>query len=78
MSTVTQITKHEFVQHTTKYLGLCEKEGGLVITHHNQPRLFLTSIKTKSLADLKGLLDDIKIHGDINEHVLSEYDAWSS
>ncbi len=71
-----RITKHEFVQHTTKYLGLCEKEGEIIITHHNQPRLVLAPIKIKSIQNLRGLLDDIKIHDDINDPVLPGYDTW--
>lgn len=47
----------------------------LIITHQNKPELHITKIKSKTLKDLRGITK-IKIHGDINEHVLPEYDEW--
>lgn len=76
MANVVQITKHEFVQHTSKYLKLSEEQGGLVITHHNKPKLYLTPIKAKTIYDLRGLIGKVKVHGDINEHVFPGYDKW--
>jgi prevent-host-death family protein len=76
MQTTKSIGKREFIQHTSKYLKWVEEHGNeLVITHHNRPDMVLTKIKPKSLKDLRGLVE-IKIHGDINEHVLPGYDEW--
>lgn len=71
-----QISKHEFVQNTSKYLKLSEQEGGLVITHHNKPKLILTPIKAKTLKDLRGKLGKIIVSGNINSHELPGFDEW--
>ena len=71
-----KIGKREFIQHTSKYIKLVEEQGiQLVITHHHHPGLVLTKIRIKSLKDLRGLAT-IKVHGDINEHVLPGYEQW--
>lgn len=71
-----KIGKREFIQHTSKYLKWVEEHGvQLVITHHHHPDFVLMKIKLKSLKDLRGLAN-VKIHGDINEHVLPEYTEW--
>lgn len=70
------IGKREFIQHTSKYIKLVEEQGQeLVITHHNRPDLVLSKIKLKSFQDLRGSVM-IKIHGNINESILPEYDQW--
>lgn len=70
------IGKREFIQHTSKYIKWVEEHGSeLVITHQNRPDLVLSKIKLKSLKDLSGSVD-IKVHGDMNEHVLPGYDEW--
>lgn len=70
------IGKREFIQHTSKYIKFVEETNEeLIITHHNKPELILTKIKLKSFADMRGLID-IKVHGDINEHVLPGYNEW--
>jgi len=76
MNIASHISKHEFVQHTSRYLKLCEKEGVVIITHHDQPTLCLTPIKRKSIYDLRGLLKGMKIVGDINEPVFPGFDKW--
>ena len=76
MSTLKKVGKREFVKHTCKYLKLSEELGGLIITHHNQPKLYLTVIKAKTVHDLKGLLKKVIVHGDINDHILPGYDLW--
>lgn len=68
------VGKREFIQHTSKYLKWVEEhDKELVITHQNKPDIILKKIKLKSLRDLRALVK-IKIHGDINEHVLPGYD----
>ncbi len=70
------IGKREFVQHTSKYIKWVEEHNEeLVITHHNKPELVLLKIKNKTFNDLRGF-GDIKVIGDINEHVLPGYDEW--
>jgi prevent-host-death family protein len=76
MATIKQVTTHEFVQHTSKYLKLSEKEGKLVITHHNRPRLYIVPIKKKTIYDLQGTLGKVKVHGDINDPILPGFDEW--
>lgn len=71
-----KIGKREFIQNTSQYIKWVEEHNSqLVITHHNQPGLLLTKIKHKSLKDLRGSVN-LKIHGNINEAVLPEYDEW--
>jgi antitoxin (DNA-binding transcriptional repressor) of toxin-antitoxin stability system len=75
MHSVRTVGKREFIQHTSKYLRLVEKRGDeLVITHQNEPDLLLTKITHKSLKDLRGLT--VKVHGDVNEPVLPEFEEW--
>lgn len=70
------IGKREFIQHTSKYIKWVEEHGDeLVITHQNRPDLVLAKIKLKTLKELRGSVA-IKVHGDINEHVLPGYDEW--
>ena len=76
MPNAKKITKHEFVQHTSKYLKMSEKTGMIIITHHNKPALCLVPYKAKTIYDLKSLLSGCKIHGDLNDHVLPGYDTW--
>jgi hypothetical protein len=76
MVTTNYISKHEFVQHTGKYLKLCEKEGVVIITQHEHPALRLTLIRKKTTRDLRGLLKGMKIVGDINVSVFPELDKW--
>ena len=75
MHTPKMIGKREFIQHTSKYLKWVEEGDELIITHQNKPDLVLTKIKAKSFEQMRGFAE-IKIHGDINEHVLPEYDEW--
>lgn len=76
MQHIKTIGKREFIQHTSKYIKWVEEHGNeLVITHQNRPDLVLTKIKIKTLQDMRGSVV-IKIHGDINEHVLPGYDEW--
>lgn len=76
MSDYRKVGKREFVQHTAKYLKLSEELGGLIITHHNQAKLYLAPIKPKTILNLKGLLKKVIVHGDINDHVLPGYESW--
>ncbi len=70
------VGKREFIQHTSKYLKLVENQvGDLVITHHNEPDLLLSKIKSKSLRDLRGFAI-IHIHGNVNDPILPGYDEW--
>ena len=76
MNTSKKVCKREFIQHTIKYLKWVEEQNEeLIITHHNEPDLVIMKIKQKSFEDLRGFTE-IKIHGDINEHVLPGYDEW--
>jgi hypothetical protein len=69
------VGKREFIQHTSKYIKLVEKNGDkLIITHQNNPDLLITKITSKSFKDLRGLT--IKVHGDINEPVFPEFEEW--
>ncbi len=75
MQAIKTVGKREFIQHTSKYLKLVEKQGGeLVITHQNKPDLVLAKITHKSLKDLRGVV--VKVHGDINEPVLPGFEEW--
>lgn len=47
----------------------------LVITHQSQPDLLITKTKPKTLKELRGIAK-IKIHGDINDPILPEYEKW--
>lgn len=70
------VGKREFIQHTSKYIKWVEEENqSLIITHQNKPDLMITKIKVKSLKELRGFAG-IKVHGDVNEHVLPGYDEW--
>jgi antitoxin (DNA-binding transcriptional repressor) of toxin-antitoxin stability system len=70
------IGKREFIQHTSKYIKWVEESGNeLVITHQNRPDLILAKFKPKTLKDLRGSVE-IKVHGDINEHILPGYEEW--
>jgi hypothetical protein len=76
MYTIKSVGKREFIQHTSKYLKWVEEhDKELIVTHQNEPDLIITKIKKKSFRDLRGFAD-IKIHGDINEHVFLGYDQW--
>jgi prevent-host-death family protein len=75
MSTSKMVGKREFIQHTSKYLKWVEDNESLVITHRNEPDLVITKIKQKSFEDMRGFTK-IKIHGDINDHVLPGYNEW--
>jgi len=71
-----KIGKREFIQHTSKYLQWVEIHGApLMITHQNHPALVLTKIKSKTIKDLRGSVT-VKVHGDLNEHVLPGFDKW--
>lgn len=73
MQAIMTVGKREFIQHTSKYLKLVEKQGGeLVITHQNEPDLLLTKITHKSLKDLRGLI--VKVQGDTNEPILPGFE----
>ena len=76
MQNAKTVGKREFIQHTSKYIKWVEEnESQLVITHHNHPELVLAKIKYKSLKELRGSVS-VKVHGDINEPILSGYDEW--
>lgn len=76
MNTSKMVGKREFIQHTSKYLKWVEEQDKeLIITHHNEPDLVITKIKQKSFEDMRGFAK-LKIHNDINEHVLPGYDKW--
>lgn len=74
---VVQVGKREFIQHTSKYLGLAESRE-VIITHHNKPCLKIVPVHPKTISDLAGILENIKIIGDINDPILPGYDQWSS
>lgn len=75
-TTTKMIGKREFVQHTSKYLKWVEEHNqDLVITHRNKPDLVIVKIKHKTFKDLQGITT-VKVHGDINAHVLPGYDEW--
>ena len=76
MTSTVSIGKRDFIQHTSKYIKLAETEGSVIITHHNQPTLILRAIKQKSVHDLQGLVKEVHIDGDINEHILPGFDEW--
>lgn len=68
------IGKREFIQHTSKYLKWVEEnDKEIIITHLNKPNLILAKIKFQTFKDMAGFTE-IKIQGDINEHVLPGYD----
>ena len=71
------IGKREFIQHTSKYLRLAANQE-VVITHHDRPCLKLVPIHPKTIADLAGLVKEVKIVGDINEPILPGYKEWFS
>jgi antitoxin (DNA-binding transcriptional repressor) of toxin-antitoxin stability system len=70
------VGKREFIQHTSKYLKYAEHTGSLLITHQNKLCLKIIAIQPKSINDLKGTLTIIRIKGEINEHILQEYNEW--
>lgn len=73
-----KVGKREFIQHTSRYLKWVEdQDKTLIITHHNQPDLLVTKVKSKTLSELRGFAKII-IHGDINEPILPGYDEWLS
>lgn len=75
MQEIKSVGKREFIQHTSRYLKLVEKQGGeLVITHQNEPDLLLKKITHKSFKDLRGLV--IEVHGDVNAPVLTGFEEW--
>jgi hypothetical protein len=70
MHAIKTVKKRKFIRHANEYLKLIESQGTeLIITHQNQPDLLITKIKSKTLKDLRGLME-IKVHGDINESIL--------
>ena len=70
------VGKREFIQHTSKYLKwVGGQDNELIITHHNKPDLIILKIQAKAFRDLRGFTP-IKLHGDINEHILPEIDTW--
>lgn len=71
-----KVGKREFIQHTSKYLKKAELEDSIIITHNNIPVLELHKLKTKTIDDLKGLIEEIKIVGDINDSILPGIDEW--
>ena len=73
---VITIGKREFIQQTSKYLKMAEKEGDIVITHQKKPKLHLSPIKKKSIKDLQGLIKAVKSKDDINDPVFPEYTQW--
>lgn len=76
MKTADMVGKREFIQHTSRYIKWVEEEDKeLIITHQNKPDLVLSKIKLKSFKELRGSIE-IKIHGDINEHVLPGFNEW--
>jgi len=74
---IKKVGKREFIQHTSTYLKWVDNKNQLIITHQNKPALIIIKIKPKAFSDLKGLTD-IKVEGDMNEHVLPGYDEWLS
>ena len=68
------VSKRDFVQHTSRYLNLTQKDEYLVITHHGVPCLKLLPFKEKTTDDLKGLVVDIK--GDMTKPVLEGFEQW--
>jgi len=70
------ISKKEFIHNTSRYLKLAQEQGGLVITHRNSPALELVPVKKKSIKDLKGLLTEVKVEGDINDPAFEDFDKW--
>jgi carbamate kinase len=76
MGAIKTIGKREFIQHTSKYLKWVEEQNEeLIITHQNKPDLVLIKLKPKSFEDMQGFTK-IKVHGDINAHVLPGCDKW--
>lgn len=76
MSTTKLIGKCEFIKHTSKYIKMVEEgDCDIVITHHKVPNLKLSKVKRKSVEDLRGIYA-VKVHGDINDHVLAGYDKY--
>ena len=70
------VGKRGFIQQTSKYLKLAEELGALVITHNGQPVLFLQAIHERTVDDLRGFADELRIEGDINEPILPGFDEW--
>ncbi len=69
------VGKREFIQYTSKYLKWVEEGKELIITHQNKPELVLMKVKEMTFKQMRGFAD-VKIVGDINEHVLPGYDEW--
>ena len=77
MAIIKQVGKRDFVQHTSHYLKLVEHEDvNLVITHQRVPSLQISRVKSKTAEDLRGLIPDLTVVGDINDPILPGYDAW--
>lgn len=70
------IGKKEFIHHTSKYLKMAEAGEELVITHRNEPCLYLVPVKKKSVHGLRALLKNVKLHEDINTPVIKGFDEW--
>ena len=64
-----QVGKREFIQHTSKYLGLAGSRE-VIITHHNKACLKIVPLHPRTISDLAGILKNIKIIGDVNAPVL--------
>lgn len=76
MRHVTTVGKRDFIQHTSQYIKKAEINGSIIITHQNKPVLKLIRIEEKSIHDLRGILDHVKVSGDINEPEFPGYDTW--
>ena len=67
---IKSIVKSEFIKNPSKYIKWTENSNELIITHKNIPNLILTKIKQQSIKQLQGKYD-VKVYGDINEHVFA-------
>ena len=72
-----EIGKREFLQHASQYLKRVEQSGEpLTITHHNQPRVQLVAVKSKTVRHLSGKITFLKVKGSIHKPVLKGFDRW--
>jgi antitoxin (DNA-binding transcriptional repressor) of toxin-antitoxin stability system len=73
----TTIGKREFLHHASQYLKEVESKGGtIVISTRGVPSLQISSLKKKTVSNLKGLIK-IKVDQDlINEPILPGFDQW--
>lgn len=71
MQAAISVGKRDFLQHINEYIKRAEKQGStIIITHHNEPVLKLSSIKKLSLKNLRGIVTYVS--DDINEPVFSQ------